>query len=70
MTETKTKQEEIREMVKGFLEGTAHNGYYAGLEDRFIEDLSEKGAVIKGTARYIGGDLAVYYAVEPLVAPE
>lgn len=42
-----TKQEEIKEWAKKFLQGTAHNGYYDGLEVTMLEELSEQGAVIK-----------------------
>jgi len=40
-------REEIREGIKKFLQGTAHNGYYDGLELRLIEELASQGVVIK-----------------------
>jgi len=42
-----TKQKEIREWAKGFLESTAHNGFYDGLEIRMLEELHAQGIVIK-----------------------
>ena len=42
-----SKQEEIREGMKMFLQGVAHNGYYEGLELRQLEELHSQGVVIK-----------------------
>ncbi len=41
------KQEEIRVWAKKFLEGTAHNGTYDGLEITMLEELQDLGVVIK-----------------------
>ena len=62
----KTKQGEIREWAKKFLQGTAHNGFYDGLELTMLEELSQKGVVLKvegaGTPT-----LMPLVVVEPLV---
>lgn len=77
-----TKQEDLREWAEGFLRGTAHNGYYDGLEITMLEELSDLGVVIKvegelpnfieeardwEAVKRIEGKLAGYVAVEPLV---
>lgn len=70
-------REEIMEWAKHFLEGTAHNGYYDGLEVTMLEELSELGAVIKVEREWVGCEETKVYmgragciAIEPLINKE